>query len=122
MTEPPISRAMPIDRAEAINAAMVNAALWTQGIIDDEPDLSALSGVSLADMLAAKAGIEARNAAARTASGGYTITVIPDDRLIAAAYTLLSYDAEHRPIVCAGGKAVAVLPLRAAAANNEESA
>ncbi|MBN9525715.1 MAG: hypothetical protein J0H82_05920 [Alphaproteobacteria bacterium] len=114
MTEETSVSAMPLDRARAISTAIQNAYLWAQGIIDHKPDLAALNGVSLAEMLASKAAIEAENRAARARSSGgsYPIFSICDDRLIAAAYVLVHYEPDRKAIVADSGKAVAVLPLR----------
>jgi len=112
VTEETFSSAMPLGRATAINAAVVAVRMWTLGVADVEPDLSNLAGVDLADMLTAKAIVQAVNAAAAAnPAGGYSITVVPDDLLIAATYALLNAEASLKPIMAAGGKAVAVLPL-----------
>lgn len=113
MTTENISSAMPLPRAIAINDAIVAVYMWTTGVVDVDPDLSNLAGVDLADMLTAKAIVQAANtAAAASTAGGYSIAVVPDDLLIAATYTLMNAKAGLKPIAVASGKAVGVLPLR----------
>lgn len=62
-----------------------------------------LDGVTLAEMLEARALVEANNneaiAVQRDIGGKITLSVIPDDRLIAAAFALENYPSTQRVIV-----------------------
>lgn len=86
---------MTLERACKINDAMCG--LYFRSIDvgrrhDGNPQ-DALAGVSLADMLTAAAMIRAENAS-HPVAGQRTISSVPDDRLIAAIYTLLHYEAQ----------------------------
>ncbi|MFG1332067.1 hypothetical protein V5F41_12545 [Xanthobacter autotrophicus] len=92
---------MTPERAREILAAINNRALITMGI--DQPLLS-IEGVTLSEMLEAKAMVVAQNeraqADAQQNGGGYRIAVVPDDRLIAAAYALQHFAISRDPILC----------------------
>ncbi|MFG1376111.1 hypothetical protein [Xanthobacter autotrophicus] len=92
---------MTPERAREIVAAINNRALITIGI--DQPLLS-IEGVTLAEMLEAKAMVVAQNkraeAEARQRGGRYSISMVPDDRLIAAAYALQHFAVSQEPILC----------------------
>ena len=83
---------MTIDRAREIVVAILGRAFVT---MDLPGDLSSLTGVSLLDMIHAKEIVEQHNkdaaAAAKLNGGSYSISVVPDDRLIAAVYVLEHY-------------------------------
>jgi hypothetical protein len=96
---------MTLERAQEIVSAINDRCLFAMGLVEPAK-VGSLKDVSLADMLAAKAEVEAENARvaahAREHGGSYSIRTIPADRLIAAAYAL-----EHfRP----DNEAVAVIP------------
>lgn len=65
--------------------------------------VASLEGVSLAEMLQAKEVIEAENrrreAYAKEHGGSYSISMVPADRLIAAAYVLDNYHPD-RDAIC----------------------
>jgi len=81
-----------IDRAHKIVEAILGRSFVT---MDLPGDLSSLTGVSLLDMIHAKEIVEQQNsdaaAAAKLNGGSYSISVVPDDRLIAAVYVLEHY-------------------------------
>lgn len=92
---------MTPERAAEIVAAINNRAFMSMGLADQA---GSLQGVSLAEMLEAKAlvkqGNEESEAGARRSGGGYSISCTPDDRLIAAVYTLEHYRPDTKPILC----------------------
>ncbi|MDR6953836.1 hypothetical protein J2X65_003199 [Ancylobacter sp. 3268] len=92
---------MNLARAHEIVAAINARSLVTIGI--DQP-LGSLSGVTLQEMIEAKAAVERENnaavEAAKAKGGGYSINLVPDDRLIAAVYTLHHYTPRHDAILC----------------------
>lgn len=83
---------LTLERAIEIVTAVNGRALVT---MDLPGDLSPLDGVSLAEMLQAKALVAQENADAKRIAaahgGAYSIRVVPDDRLIAAVYVLDHY-------------------------------
>lgn len=91
---------MNLDRAREIVIAINDRAMVT---MDLPAKLDPLSDLSLADMLEAKRLVKNANAAAQAAAavngGGYRISVIPDDRLIAAVYTLEHYYSQPTAIL-----------------------
>lgn len=95
---------MRIDRALEIVTAINERCFFTMGITET---LAPLSGVSLAEMIEAKAEVEAFNrdeeARQKAEGGSRKIRVVPDDRLIAAAYC-----AEHYPV---SNEAILSLPI-----------
>lgn len=108
---------MHIARARDIVRAINARCFTTLGL---EHDLPSLDGVSLAEMIEAKRVVEnvnaANEAAAKFSGGRRTIHVVPDDRLIAAVYTLHHYHDSREPILSipAGAtrnKVVAVLTI-----------
>lgn len=92
--------ALTIERAREIVRAINARAFVTMGMADE---LASLEGVSLAQMLEAVRMISNANAARRAAAaingGGFTIDVIPGDRLIAAVYAIQHYPASREPIL-----------------------
>ena len=93
---------MSPESADAINASLVRARLHGMGI-GAAPDLELLRSCSLGDLLAARDLVAAGNAAATAGGPPFTLTTVCDDRLVAAIYTALHYDAtdpdEPEPIV-----------------------
>lgn len=96
---------MTPERAAEIVSAINERALFQLDLV---ASVKPLTDVSLAEMLEAKTMVQAANVAARErqkAEGeSITISVVPDDRIIAAAYTL-----EH---FLPSNEAVAVVPTR----------
>lgn len=89
---------MELDRAKTIVQAVVARSLLTLGIGKLE-SLPSLKGVSLDDMIRAAARLR-HHEEPSTDGKGKRFYVIPDDRLIAAVYTLEHYHP--------GGEAIAV--------------
>ncbi|WP_234053678.1 MULTISPECIES: hypothetical protein [unclassified Xanthobacter] len=89
------------DRAHEIVAAINSWAAVTLGL---DVSMGGLEGVSLAEMLEAKEIVETRNRraadAAEASGGSYSISVVPDDRLVAAAYCLDHYPTGNEAILC----------------------
>lgn len=90
---------MDFDRALKIVSAINDRCFYAMGLVDK---VGSLQGVSLAEMIRAKAIVAAANA--KEKPGPHTIHVVPDDRLIAAAYAL-EYFAPSK-------EAVAMVPTR----------
>lgn len=106
---------MDITRAQRIVSAISTAAFAAMGLNDDAfPNLSDLIDVSLAEMLEAARAIEAENDAVQAHAsingGGYTITAVPVERLIAAVFVLVNYEHSRQPIAVGNRRVVAVLP------------
>ena len=91
---------MDMTRAREIISAINTRCMVTIGL---EEELKPLDGVSLEQMLLAKCMVETANraneAAAKISGGRYTINIIPDDRLIAAAYVLDHYPCSNEPVL-----------------------
>jgi len=91
---------MTPERAQEIVTAINARHMVSMGI--DRP-LGSLQDVSLAEMLEATSIVEAKNAAAeahaREHGGGYSISIVPDDRLIAAVYVVDHYQPSREPIL-----------------------
>ena len=94
---------MMIEEAVAIVKAINARCLYNMGLC--EPPVR-LRGVSLAEMIEAKEIVAKSNEKAeREANGGsHSIRLIPDDRLIAAAYCM-----EHYP--CEAEDAIMIMPM-----------
>lgn len=92
---------MQLDRAEQICAAIMNAGLVHLGLTDGPPDW--LKGVSLDEMMLAKTTL-ANHPGTRNADGSTSYYMHPDDRLVAATYTLLHYDSMRQAIVHDGAR------------------
>lgn len=92
---------MTPERAQEIVTAINQRCFFTMGI--GEAELSSLKGVTLSEMLHAKLLLERQNASAEHVDGQKTIRVVPDDRLIAAAYCM-----EHYPV--SDGEAILAVP------------
>ncbi|MRX32776.1 hypothetical protein [Aminobacter sp. MDW-2] len=88
--------AMDVQRANAIVKAINQRAFFAMGIAET---VDTLEGVTLADMLEAKEIVQAANKAAASIDGKTELRVVPDDRLIAAAYTLEHYWPDNEAIV-----------------------
>ena len=112
---------MEIERAHEIVSAINDRCFFSIGL---KESAASLEGVTLADMIAAKRLIEAKNAAAESVSGSRTISMVPDDRLIAAAYCMEHYPMSGEAIITAPAtraerfsyetelKALAIVPAR----------
>ncbi|MBS7699199.1 MULTISPECIES: hypothetical protein [unclassified Chelatococcus] len=92
--EPP-PLAMPISRAIEIVGMICHRSFHAMGVTVRVGDLD---GVSLAAMVEAKRLVEAENDKPAV-DGARTIHVVPDDRLIAAAYALANYEPRHGAVV-----------------------
>ena len=82
--------AMSLERARKIVGAICQRNFVSIGLHDGP--VTPLAGVTLSDMLAAKAIVEDENDRAVQHGGSYHLYVVPDDRLIAAIYALENYD------------------------------
>lgn len=80
---------MDIAHARLVVGAIVGARLHSMGI-GNPPNLDLLRRTSLADMVQANALVVAANA------GSPNMQVVADDRLTAAVYTMLHFDAEDQ--------------------------
>ncbi len=92
---------MTLERAHEIKGALVGISMVSMGLEEKCPDLS---GYTLAEMVEAGKVIESAE------KDGTPITVICDDRQVAAIYALVHHDAEPRiapkAILVADGKAL----------------
>lgn len=89
---------MTLERALGI-CQSINARLFLAEGLTDEPRLPTLENVSLGEMLAAARIVSERNAAEPSRDGHRTLIVVPCERLIAAVFVAVNYDARHTPIV-----------------------
>jgi hypothetical protein len=113
-------RAMPLDRANEINAACCSLALSQLGILPD-PDRPAhsIADYTLAELLEASRAIQAAEEEAkktRQPGEGYTLHTTCDDRLLAALYACQHYEGQDQeegiePIAVIGRKALCVVNL-----------
>ncbi|WP_439392386.1 hypothetical protein ACRQ5Q_22585 [Bradyrhizobium sp. PMVTL-01] len=91
---------MELSRAREIVQAINARCFVTIGL---DKDLPSLEDVSLGEMMEATNMVRNANQAARAAAeingGGCTISIVPDDRLIAAVYTLHHYPCSREPIL-----------------------
>ncbi len=91
---------MTPERAHEIVKAINDRCLYTMELVKD---VGSLEGVSLAEMLEAKAVVVAENRAAQERAkrdgDSYSITTVPADRLIAAAYVLEHYQPDNDAIL-----------------------
>lgn len=77
-------------RALEIVRAICNRAFFAMGM--PQKPIGDLAGVSLLEMLAATELVKNINDRASSVAGGKTFHVIPDDRLVAAAFALENYE------------------------------
>lgn len=93
---------MAPERAHEIVVAINDRLLFRLGL-KEPADIGSLAGVSLAEMLEAKAIVLAGNESARARQvrdgGSISIYMTPDDRLIAAAYALEHYRPDNEAVV-----------------------
>lgn len=97
--------AMNLERAFEIVSIVNDMAFYSMGLWDEGKPVRGLANISLGEMLEAKRLVEEGNAAP-AAEGSRTIHVVPDDRLIAAAYALFHYEPN--------GDAILIMPARSA--------
>jgi hypothetical protein len=121
---------MTPERAKEIVSAINDRCFYTMGIGTGK--LDSLEGVTLGEMLQAKEIVEQGNASASSAGGSYSISLIPDDRLIAAAYCMEHYPVSQAAIVVmpmtrgevfsheSDRKALAIVPVNSSASESEE--
>ncbi|MBS7698742.1 MULTISPECIES: hypothetical protein [unclassified Chelatococcus] len=107
--------AMPNARALSIVAAICERSFHAMGMA---ALVEELQGVSLAEMIEATRLVKAENGKAPI-DGKQTVRVVPDDRLIAAAYALANYEPSHGAVVSEPDgdglvKALAIVRLTAA--------
>jgi len=122
---------MTPERAREIVSAINDRCFFTMKLVESP---KSLAGVTLAEMLEAKTIVEAENDAAESVNGSYTIKMVPDDRLIAAAYCMEHYPVSDEAILVmptsrrerfwheTERKALAIVPLNASAIEDEEAA
>lgn len=122
---------MTPERAHEIVATINRYAFYTMGLYEPGQTLGSLEGVTLAEMLEAKAWVELDNETRPAIDGKRTIHVVPDDRLIAAAYVINHYQADSDAILMLPRQdwfqgtdhvAVAVVALKRAGAEQDEEA
>lgn len=91
---------MTPERAQEIVSAINDRAFFKMGLVEH---VRSLAGVTLAEMLEAAGIVDAGNIAQRERQqregGSITINVIPDDRLIAAAYALEHFHPNDEAVV-----------------------
>ncbi len=110
---------MNIERAREINSAMLNAALYKDGLVAVCPDLSRYS---LLEMVQAGPMVRADDDPSQP--GRYTM--VCDDRLVAALYTLCHFQAEVpsvdgiEPIVVDQAKALVCVRRRQPEPNEDD--
>lgn len=99
---------MELHEAEKISGALVSVKMHGMGI-GSPPDLDLLRRTSLADMVQASAMVVAENDRRhreRKPGEGITQAITADDRLTAAVYAAINYDAEEQdecePLVVLG--------------------
>ena len=106
LTTDPTRAILTLTEAKALVKAINNCSMW-QIIGRDEyaPDLSLLEKHSLAECLKAvwmvKREDDRHNEALKKLNGGQRFHILPDDRLIAAAYALANYHISREPVVSA---------------------
>lgn len=83
---------MDLDTARQINNWLSHAALVVDGL-GDVRAFDALADVSLADMMEARNIMDRENRKDVRTLGGRVITTVCDDRLIAAIYATIRFDA-----------------------------
>lgn len=122
---------MTPERAREIVSAINDRCMFTIGVSET---LGSLTDVTLAEMLEAATIIKAGNAAAESVNGRKVIKLVPDDRLIAAAYCMEHYPCSNEAIVVmpmtrrerfeheVERKALAVVPLKHTDADEDEDA
>jgi hypothetical protein len=100
---------MDHERASKIVSATNRGAFVVMGISEEIPEW--LGEVSLADMIEAKRVVEERDAnQVPDENGCKSYSFKPDDRLIAAVYTLLHFEPANEAIVSDGrGRVLAVV-------------
>lgn len=88
--------ALDLERALEIVGAINDRMFLAMGLVPAS-EVGSLQGVSLVQMLEAKQVVERENdrraAEAKREGSSYSISVVPADRLIAAAYALENYEA-----------------------------
>ena len=93
---------MPTEQALNIVEAINQRLMVSMGIGDDKP-LLPLDGITLAQMLEATHTVETMNdrasEAAKQSGGGYTIHMVPAERLIAAVFVSEHYPVSHDSIL-----------------------
>ncbi|WP_331373809.1 hypothetical protein [Sinorhizobium chiapasense] len=102
---------MPLDRALAIVRAINQRAFFAMGIADK---VDALTEISLRDMITATDRVRQADGEAPSDGGKRTFHVVPDDRLIAAAYALEHYDGDDSAVVVMPGRNMFGEPCRKA--------
>lgn len=98
-----MTKPVTLERASEIVAAICYRSFHAMDMGISALPERPLEGVTLAEMLEARALVEAQNneatAAQRSIGGSITISIIPDDRLIAAAYALENYASTDSVVV-----------------------
>ncbi len=94
------SELMELDRAIAIVRAINQRAFSAMGI---GGQCDTLERISLAEMIDAKERVQLENEL-QSSGGARLFYVVPDDRLIAAAYALQHCDAKDEPVVMCPGR------------------
>ena len=103
--------AMTFERAVQITGAICDCGLIAMGL--DRPDNAIdLTTISLQEMLEATGIV--RDHPGEPSDGGRTLYVYPDDRMVAAVYTLVNYSDSRSPIAEYGRKMIGVVPIRPA--------
>lgn len=93
---------LTLEQAQDIVAAINHRAFITNGLKEDQP-LASLSNVSLAEMLEAAEAVRAENRRREQAAKGtgesYSISLVPEERLIAAVFVADNYQPGLSPIL-----------------------
>ncbi len=121
--EEPATHEMALNRAKAICAAINDRCFFNIGITET---VGSLKDLSLAEMLEAKRIVKNKNRSADLENGVRAISLIPDDRLIAAAYTLEHFHADEEESVIsvplgANIKALAVIIIDRPETDSDEN-
>ena len=124
---------MDLERAKEIVSAVNDRCFFKMELVEK---VGSLKGVSLAEMLEAKRVVQDNNhdgeARQKVEGGSRSISMTPDDRLIAAAYVMEHYPVDTEAIVIlpttrleafsheASTKGLAILPIKQDGAEEDE--
>lgn len=102
---------LSVDRAEAVNATCVGAAMDDMGLESSKEPPLRLKDLSLAEMVdAVRVVREHEQRKLCDADGRRSMSVVCDDRLLAALYVATHYEpSKFTPVVRVDGRAVAVV-------------
>lgn len=112
---------MTLDQALTINKACVDHQMWQMGVLQEpSPQMALISTLSLPDLLQARDMVRQHDdTKPADANGCKSFSVISDDRLLAALYTLYHYEPQAQngdglePVVGAPRRVLLVLAMPA---------